>query len=464
MADVESLRIAEGKLQAAAFEPSHPNNPKPFAPVLDRLDRVEELARASLIEQLEAEKENLERLLMQDPLTGAYNARAFSRFLARQIGLAKRYHDPFCLIMIDIDHFKLINDRFGHLCGDRVLREYVERTAAVLREGDILARYGGDEFMLITPNTTEEGAVVVVEKLAAAVKEAPVLWEGQTIELTVSIGVAGFHLHEEISQRELIQRADRALYASKEAGRDAYRVWTRDINGLPSRLSAEGESKVAGVVERIERIEARQRRTAARLLLELLEALRAEVPYVWDQTLVATDTAVRLAAAAGLAPREIERVRLATLLRDIGLIGVPTHLLNKREPLTAQERQRIREHVAMGAKMIQPVSSLKDLLSIILHHHERYDGSGYPSGLQASQIPVEARVIAIADTFDALLADRPYRPAHPLDAAIDTIRARRGKDFDPDLVGVFEELASEWAERPRKPCTTPAEYVGENDG
>jgi diguanylate cyclase (GGDEF)-like protein len=461
MADVQIQRTTEPEPPARVLEVLYENDASPVSPILVH---AAELAQAGFVQQLEAEKENLERLLMQDPLTGAYNARALSRFLARQIGLAKRYHDPFCLVMIDLDHFKLINDRFGHLCGDTVLSEFVKRATAVLREGDILARYGGDEFMLITPNTMEEGAIVAVEKLIDAVKARPIEWEDHTIHITLSVGIAAFHLHEEISQRELVQRTDRALYAAKQAGRDCYRVWTKDINGLPSRISSASEREVARIVEHVERIEARQRREAVRSLLDLLEKLRDEVPYVWDQTLGATDTAVRLAAAAGLSPREIERVRLATLLRDIGLTGVPRDILSKKEPLSPQERQRIREHVAIGVKIIQPVSSLKDLLSIVLHHHERFDGTGYPSGLQCSQIPVEARVIAIADTFDALIADRPYRSALPVEQAVETIRARKGQQFDPELVSVFSRVASDLAKRQRNASEALAEYVGESDG
>lgn len=366
-----------------------------------------------------------------DRLTHVANRPMLLATLYEEVERAARYGRPLTVAFIDLDHFKRINDTFGHEAGDYVL----EQVATVLRQGirrtDIVGRYGGEEFVIVFPETGVDEATAVAEKLRHLVsKQRFIVGQGEDLTVTVSIGLAGGH-GQPLRVDDLMRDADAAMYAAKSLGRDQTYVFA-EIDDDSARIPRAPISKAAraAAIEIAER--GRQAAEAA------LASVIAPLPHYRGRpsSLIAT-IAVQLARKLELPDGEIERVRVASLLHDIGKVGVPDQILEKPGPLSSDEWQVVVQHPRIGQEILNRVAAVKDAAAIILHHHERYSGHGYPHGLRGSDIPLGARIVAIADAYDAMLSDRPYRQAIGHAAAVAELRAQAGTQFDPELVELF---------------------------
>jgi diguanylate cyclase (GGDEF)-like protein/putative nucleotidyltransferase with HDIG domain len=359
-------------------------------------------------------RERVERLIARladaartDALTGLLNRRGFQELMEVETERALRSDRPLAIVVGDLDHFKHLNDRFGHGVGDLALTRFAEIARAYSRRIDAVARIGGEEFALLLPDTEQHAAYLLAERLRRAVKEP-----GRETELpTVSFGVASFPTHAPDAPA-LMHAADQALYAAKAMGRDRSVIYNPEV--LASVLGGH-----------IEPTSGNEHLSAVLVLAETLD-LRDSSTSSHSQTV--GRLAALIAKALGFDDARVERVRLAGILHDIGKIGIPDWILHKPGRLTESEWTEIRKHPEMGAR-IAASAKLDDISEWILCHHERVDGTGYPRRLSAHLIPEEAKVLAVADAYEAMTADRVYRRAMPAEDAVKELRLQAGTQF-----------------------------------
>ncbi|MEX2137546.1 MAG: diguanylate cyclase [Chloroflexota bacterium] len=368
-----------------------------------------------------------------DRLTGVVNRETLLTTLASEIERASRHHKWLSVAFIDIDRFKPINDTYGHHTGDAVLQEIASLIGDNIRGSDLFGRYGGEEFMLILPETTPEEATVLAEHLRQLVMDHPLSTApGQGLKVTISIGVAG-DVGSQLQADRLVDQADAAMYAAKSLGRNrTYRYRAVDDNAPVRRAPISAERRAAATA-----IGQWASDTAA----EALASVLAPQPQHGGQPsdLIAT-LATGMALQMGLSQDEIERIRIASLLHDLGKLAVPLEILDKRSSLSDHEWQAIGEHPRIGQVILEQASSLREAVPTVLHHHEHFNGGGYPHGLRGKEIPLGARIVAVADAYHAMIQDRPYRNARDHAHALAEVRANAGTQFDPEVVDVFCEV------------------------
>jgi diguanylate cyclase (GGDEF)-like protein len=370
----------------------------------------------------------MERMLTQlgaaartDSLTGLANRRELEQRFAGELERSTRGGRPLAIAVLDLDWFKEFNDRFGHAAGDRALVQLAEGLRRATRTSDVVARLGGEEFAVLAPETDELEGYQLAERLRAEVRAT---FARQPEKMTVSCGVASFPVHG-ITAGELLHSADRALYEAKEAGRDRSVVYRHA--GAPEEDAEEAAIE----------------RTSPRLasLVSLAEAVDRRKGSPANSRRVA-GYAEQLARSLSLPDEEVERVRIAGLLRDVGEVGVAESILNKPAPLNDEEWRELERHPEIGARLVG-AAQLGRVGEWILSHHERPDGSGYPRGLREHQIPLEGRIVAVADAYAAMTADRPYRQSFSPKRAKAELQARAGTQFDHDVVEAFLSLNGE---------------------
>jgi diguanylate cyclase (GGDEF)-like protein/putative nucleotidyltransferase with HDIG domain len=348
-----------------------------------------------------------------DPLTDLHNRRGFEESIEVEIERARRGGHSLTLLVADLDHFKRVNDRLGHAAGDAALTEI----GRILREGkrqiDYAARTGGEEFALILPETTEEEAYVVAERLRAAVQKS---FADELVPLTFSFGIAGYP-HHGATPDALLRVADRALYAAKELGRNRAVIYSAEIEAIGLRADGGGEMHLA-------------------TLLSLAEALDLRDSGTADHCQTVGRHAELTAREMGLPPTLVERIRLAGVLHDIGKIGLSDAILSKPGPLDEDEWADVRRHPEIGARILA-AGEFDDIREWVVAHHERPDGRGYPRGLPDEEIPLEAKILAVADAYEAMTSDRVYRAAIGRDAARAELRRGAGGQFDARVVQAF---------------------------
>ncbi|MEO8571894.1 MAG: diguanylate cyclase [Chloroflexota bacterium] len=388
------------------------------------------LELAGIAEALKAAKE----AATIDRLTRVANRPALLAHLFAELERVARYNRPLSIAFIDIDHFKAVNDTFGHEVGDMVLRGVADVFRENTRGVDMIGRYGGEEFVLVLPETPVDEAAEVAEKLRLLVLkkhfDAGVAGE---LAVSISIGVAGGQ-GQNLRVDQLLRDADAAMYSAKSLGRNQTYVFAEtddDSARIPrAPISAAGRARAAEVGDL-----ARQAAESA------LAAIISPLPhYRGKPSALIAAIAVRMAGALKLPEQEVQRIRIASLLHDIGKVAVPAQILEKPGPLSPEEWQTVVQHPRIGQVIIDQVATVKDAGAIILHHHERFSGHGYPHGLRGSDIPLGARIVAIADAYDAMVSDRPYRGAIGHGAAIAELRKHASMQFDPELVSLFCDL------------------------
>jgi diguanylate cyclase (GGDEF)-like protein len=363
------------------------------------------------------------RLALTDPLTGLGNHRHFHERLERELEHAIRYGGPLALCLVDVDDFKRINDRFGHPAGDSVL----SRVAARLRQSGEAFRLGGDEFAVLLPGSGEAEALTAAESIIARIGA---LEFGQMGSVTVSAGIviAPQHAHE---RAELLRLVDGALYWAKEYGKNQARVYRPDVVELADlrRLASAGD-----------------RAARLRAAASLARAADARDVYSGSHSERVAQLASRLAGRLGLPREDVELTQLAASVHDVGKLALPEDLLHKRDPLTASDWATLRQHAQIGFRMLESLGAAP-VADSVLHHHERWDGAGYPDNLAGDEIPIGARIIFVADAYDAMTSDRVYRPSRSEDEALAEIVACAGTQFDPSVVeALSEELETERVE------------------
>jgi diguanylate cyclase (GGDEF)-like protein len=355
------------------------------------------------------------RLALTDPLTNLGNHRQFHERLQRELTLAEEKGQPLSLCLVDIDDFKRINDRFGHPAGDGVLGQVGKR----LRQGGESFRLGGDEFAVLLPGMNGRQAYAA----ATSIVDRVATLELETIGMiTVSAGVATYPV-QGIGRDELIRLADSALYWAKEHGKNQVRMYRPDVVELAElRRLAAGPDRAA-----------RYRAAAS-----LAKAVDARDAYTGSHSQRVGELAARIAQRMDADPELIELIRLAGSLHDLGKLAIPEEILRKPAPLTDAERMVLERHPQIGYRMLESLG-VDPVADWVLHHHERWDGAGYPDGRSGEQIPLGARIIFVADAFDAMTTDRVYRRKLTIDDALIELHRCSGTQFDPEVVAAFSE-------------------------
>jgi diguanylate cyclase (GGDEF)-like protein/putative nucleotidyltransferase with HDIG domain len=359
-------------------------------------------------------REKLEQAI-RDPLTGLYNRRFFYEAFEKEIQRYQRYGSSCSIVIFDVDDFKQVNDTLGHATGDDVLRRLGALVEGLIRPVDSFARMGGEEFALLMPETEQLDALLVAERLRTAISRHRFLHDRR---ITVSAGVASCPT-DAIDRVELQQQADSALYWAKRNGKDICAV-ASEVTTTEIGTNSDGDGMLAHLYGVVARIDAQTLQTR-------------------DHSENVAAYAVTLGQELGLEHEHVVRLRRAALLHDIGKVAVAGAILEKPSRLTDAEFEHMKIHPTVGATMVAH-AGFPEEARWIRHSHERVDGQGYPAGLVGDEIPLESRILLIADAFEAMTSDRPYRAGMDVGAALGEIRRCAGSQFDPAVADTFIRL------------------------
>jgi diguanylate cyclase (GGDEF)-like protein/putative nucleotidyltransferase with HDIG domain len=357
-------------------------------------------------------REKLE-LAIRDPLTGLYNRRFFFEALEKEVHRTERYGSPVSLALFDVDDFKSINDTGGHAMGDDVLRSIGRIVEGIIRPTDSFARIGGEEFALLMPETGQLDGLLVAERIRTAISRHSILPDRR---VTFSGGVAS--CPQDATAREELQRhADSALYWAKRHGKDMCAVASEVV------VEADDGDREGSIAH----------------LYALVATIDDSHLHTRDHSENVAAYAVALGQALGLDRERVVALRRAALLHDIGKVAVREAVLTKPSALTDAEYDAIKLHPVVGATMLTH-AGLRREASWVRHHHERLDGAGYPDRLAGGDIPLEARIIFVADSFEAMTSDRPYRAGMDVEDAVAELRRCSGTQFEPRIVDALVDL------------------------
>ncbi len=414
----------------------------------DRAEAAEVQAQELAASRAELYRTNqrLELLASTDGLTGLNNHRTFQEVLHRAYSASIANRHSLSLLIMDVDSFKSYNDRFGHPAGDDVLRRIASMLPLCVRNTDTCARYGGEEFAVILPEASVDDARVIAERIRTTIAGA----DWKLANVTISIGVA--QVAEEVSSpSQLVTAADQALYHAKQSGRNRVAIFG-DITSEELQATRVNASIEAAYSECLHEIVLQQESD----LMERMGESDNSLVETYDATITAwagvlelrdreteghsqrvTNLTVQLARFVGMNEEEVLFIKWGALLHDIGKLGIPDAILHKPGDLTPEEFATMRKHPVLAYEMLRHIEFIKPAIDIPYSHHERWDGSGYPQGLQGEAIPVAARLFAVVDVWDALRSDRPYRKSWGVEQVLDYLRANSGSHFDPRAVSAF---------------------------
>ena len=372
-------------------------------------------------EALEQANVRLETLATTDPLTELPNHRALVTVLDQELARSQQYQRSCSLLFFDLDHFKALNDSYGHATGDIALREFGSLLRATLPLINTVGRWGGEEFLAILPEENTVEAAIIAEKVRSAVASHS-FTVGGGMHLTCSVGVATSPSHG-LHQEALLQAADSAMYGAKRLGRNQVRLIDDPavVALLATNAAVEGrdEQTLLGTVH------------ALALLVEKRDMQTGEHGQRVGELLL------HFAQSMGFSEKEAQLLSLAGQLHDIGKIVVPDSILQKQEPLTEQELECIYQHPQVGAEVLNSIPSLRPVAPIIRSHHEWWNGMGYPDQLMGKAIPFGSRQLAVVDAYVVMTTKRPYQEAHEPQWAFDELRRSAGTQFDPAIVEPF---------------------------
>jgi diguanylate cyclase (GGDEF)-like protein/putative nucleotidyltransferase with HDIG domain len=375
---------------------------------------------------------------IMDSLTGLYNHRYFIEQLQKQTKDLRS--QMVSLIMINIDMFALFNEIYGHYAGDLVLQRVSEAIQFVNGERGTICRYGGDVFAIILPYVDSRSAYELAEKIRERV-EITSMAKGDEITRNITIS-AGICSAPSIASddKDLISKATAALRYAKVTGKNKSVIFNPEIHDQKMNDSASDEMNMATIYA-------------------LTAAIDAKDHYTFGHSQRVAQYATAIAKEAGASKEEVEMIRQASLLHDIGKIGIPEHILTKFTRLDDEEYEIMKMHVDMSITIIKYLPSFSHVIPAVVGHHERWDGSGYPRRIKGENIPFAARCIAVADAFDAITSNRHYKTHLSIDYALDEIESNAGKQFDPILAKIFVKLvrSGELIIEPSRSSTSPSQ-------
>jgi diguanylate cyclase (GGDEF)-like protein/putative nucleotidyltransferase with HDIG domain len=382
-------------------------------------------AQQNVLQELYAK---VKQLSIIDPLTNTNNRRGFFEAVTPQLEKVDRSETEFSAIIVDVDDFKFVNDRFGHLIGDEILRLLTQYLQSNLPANATLGRFGGEEFVIFLIDASEDEALATAGRLCSGLAGMYHNVNGYSIRITISAGVSHSKRANQNLDRMLSQ-ADQAMYTAKQTGRNKAVAWNDTLNSMPG-------------VEVPFRASPFDQHTLAEGVLEKTLQGWLSLLYLRDyETLTHTqqvaNMTLQLARELGIKDSELEGIHTGALLHDIGKIAIPDAILFKKGKLSPDEWKVMKMHPQYAYDLMSSIPYFQDVLDIPLYHHEHWDGSGYPHSLSGKNIPFSARIFTLVDVWNALISDRPYRPAWKVEDVLVYFKSETGKLFDPDLVSIF---------------------------
>ena len=395
--------------------------------------------------------ETVKKQAVTDHLTNLFNRRFFEDALHREATRSLRTKQPFCLIGLDLDHLKRINDTHGHTMGDKAISAIASVITKTSRSIDIPARYGGEEFFIILPGIDAKGGLIAAERLRTTIEQTPV--EGLEEGITASLGLACF-IEQTTNIDELFEMCDKAMYSSKQNGRN--QVTLADTDNVTSWQDVAIDAFVDILTQHripfnknlatdlIEKLQIKQQDSSGASTQEMLFSIVDSISKSYFPLHPDGSTKNKVALATLIAKRlnlpktEVDKLKIAMLLYDIGNTMMPKNIMKKAAPLSNHEKEAIQKHPVVGAQeILKPINSVSSIIPIIEHHHENWDGSGYPNNKKGEEIPITSQVILIVDSYFAMISYRPYRKAYTVDEAIEEIKANSNKKYSPEVAQAF---------------------------
>jgi diguanylate cyclase (GGDEF)-like protein len=422
---------------------STPFPDKDMKMVSDLADRVAVVAsHAELFAQVEQQA-------VTDPMTGLFNRRYFQEQLAKEIDRFQRFGHAFSFIIVDLDYLKKINDSLGHHFGDIAIKHIANVLKRNVRDVDTVGRFGGEEFVILLPETDLQHARMVAERICLAIREKQIEDVGT---VTASLGLATFP-YDAQDKEKLLELADQALYLAKHRGRNQVCSVAEDL--MPSMKDGESQPpkppEPAPAQLKIDHLGGAIDLTMVAeegilgVFGKIIKAIEERDMYGSERSPRAYGYANKVAQALHLSKEHAEIISLAAVMSNLGKVSVPEEILRKEGPLTDDEMDQIKLTPAIGARLLEPAKLLYRVGNVIESYRENWDGSGYPKGLKGDDIPLESRIIALVDAFTAMTSDRPYRKALTREDAIKQIQESSGKRFDPRLVKIFLSVLAKGA-------------------
>ena len=398
-------------------------------------------------------QEQTNKFANTDTLTSLYNHRGFQEILAKELAKAKDTNTSLSVVMFDVNNISKINRELGHAKGDEVIKTIAEKIKQNIRANDSAGRYGGDEIAVIMPETDTKDAKYLAEYITYCLSCCFVDDVGP---IKVSVGISTFP-ECTMDQEKLLILAEQAMFISQAKGykegmsaivsSSDFNFWDdMALNSfaevLAKRHSQIGINFEEELVHKFNHEEIMNHTHLMEMVTSLAGAIDAKDPYTIGHSTSVSRYAEALARAVNLPENEVERIKIGALLHDVGKIGIPESVLKKPGKLTDEEWKIMKQHPTIGAeKVLAPNEALRDLIPIVKYHHERIDGRGYPEGLKGNEIPLEARIVSVADAYHALVSDRPYRKGMPIEKACAILREGAGVQWDSDLVRQFISIA-----------------------
>jgi diguanylate cyclase (GGDEF)-like protein/PAS domain S-box-containing protein len=404
-------------------------------------NKTSEKELITLNEALKKSNKKLEQLLIMDSHTGLYNHRYLDKSINAEFLRAKHESKPLSIIFIDLDYFKSINDLYGHQFGDTILRQFAQKLMKFVHREDTIIRYGGEEFIILCPNTESAAVKTLAQKIRNSINFAHFGFKKRLVKLRLSIAVTSFPDDHASSALEMIECADRILNKAKEQGGN--RVFSLSdlkagkYENVKSKKKEESKIEVTYLKEKMERLHRRANQSLIEAVFAFAKTIELKDHYTGEHVERTVHFATEIAKQLEMSKEDIMHIRQAAILHDLGKVGISERILLKPNKLTGKEFEEIMEHPLIGADILRPIHMLHDILPYIMHHHERWDGKGYPQGLKGDNIPMGARVICVADTYQALISNRPYRKAYRKAKAVKIISEGAGTKFDPKIVSAF---------------------------
>ncbi len=413
------------------------------------IEYVRDITARRLIEnKLVLSNKKLKQLSLKDPQTDLFNHRYLNEILEAEFHRAKRYNYPLSVLMLDIDYFKSINDVYGHQFGDLVLRQLADQLKKMVRRYDTLIRYGGEEFLIISPVMDRQSATVFAQRVLGVVNLYGFGNAKHKVKLKVSIAVVSFPEDPALKGMELVEQADNILNKAKESGGNKVYSSITNYTGIDSLNKEHVDVKT--LEGKISKLTKRANQSLIEAIFAFAKTIEVKDHYTGEHVERTVRYAMEIAWALKLPDNDVELIRQASMLHDLGKIGISEKILSKRGKLTDEEFLEIKKHPQIGVDIIRPIHFLHSLIPFILHHHERWDGRGYPHGLKKDSIPLGARIVAIADVYQALISDRPYRKAYSEEEALQIMQHESGLLFDPEIVDVFINILQKEKQSPVK--------------
>ena len=389
----------------------------------------------------------------EDTLTGLYNHRAFQEYLSKELDKADKASQELSILIFDVNNISTINKELGHSKGDEIIKLVAEKIKQNIRANDIAGRYGGDEIAVILPDTSTEDAKYLGEYLTYSLSCCLVDDVGP---VKVSVGIATYP-QSALEQDKLLILAEQAMYISKSKGyqngistivsSQDFDFWddmalSSFASVLTKRHASIGVNFEEELVNKFNNEEIINQSHLIDMVTSLATAIDAKDEYTKDHSASVSRYSEALARALSLPEKEVERIKLGAMLHDVGKIGIPENVLRKPTKLSDEEWAIMKQHPTIGAeKVLMPNKALHDLIPMVKHHHEHWDGTGYPDKLKGEEIPYTARIVSIADAFHALVSDRPYRKGLGVEKACEILRLGAGIQWEKEMVRTFIQIA-----------------------